>query len=186
MDRDRSAGIARHLTGYPEAKGILRRAARCTLLLASIVFAVSAGALAADKVSGKVSFKTYSTAVKYGWLVRAPDEMNPSKTVLRIYLSSADVGAKIRACKTLSCADGALYDGAMIDFGDATHLGYALRLNGELVQYSGGTNAQAFTLSTKQANHLAGKLHIDDSAVGGGKVDAEFDLTLTRTFKTIP
>ena len=56
-----------------------RRAARCALLLASIVFAVSAGALAADEASGKVSFKTYSTAVKYAWLVRAPDEMNPAR-----------------------------------------------------------------------------------------------------------
>jgi opacity protein-like surface antigen len=158
---------------------------RCALLLASIVLAASAGALAADAASGSVSFKTYSTTVKYGWLVRGPDEMDPNKTVLRIYLSSVDVGAKIRACDTLSCADAALDDGAMVDFGDATHLGYALRLNGELVQYSGGTNAQAFTLSTKQPNHLAGKLHIDDSAVGGGKIDAEFDLTLTRTFKTI-
>ncbi len=155
------------------------------LLLASIVFAASAGALAADKANGTVSFKTYSTAVKYGWLVRGPDEMDPNKTILRIYLSSVDIDAKIRACNTLSCADGALDDGAMIDFGNATHLGYALRLNDELVQYSGGTNAQAFTLSAKQPDHLAGKVHIDDSAIGGGKVDAEFDLTLTRTFKTI-
>lgn len=162
-----------------------RSAARCATLLASIVFAASAGALAADKASGSVSFKTYSTAVKYGWLVRGPDEMDPSKTVLRIYLSSVDVGAKIRACKSLSCADGALQDGAMIDFSDATHLGYALRLHGELVQYSGGTNAQAFRLSTKQPNHLAGKLHVDDSTVGGGEIDAEFDLMLTRTFETI-
>jgi hypothetical protein len=160
-------------------------AARYALLLASIVFAASAGALAADKASGRVTFKTYSTAVKYGWLVRGPDEMDPNKTVLRIYLSSVDIGAKIKACKTLSCADSALDDGAMIDFGDATHLGYALRLNGELVQYSGGTTAQAFTLSTNQPDHLVGKLHVDDSAVGGGKIDAEFDLTLTRTFETI-
>ncbi len=162
-----------------------RSAARCALLLASMVFAASAGALAADQASGRVSFKSYSTAVKYGWLVRGPDEMDPNKTVLRIYLSSVDIGAKIRACSTLSCADGALDDGAMIDFGDATHLGYALRLNGELVQYSGDTNAQAYTLSTNRPDHLTGDLHVDDSAVGGGKVDAEFDLTLTRTFKTV-
>lgn len=162
-----------------------RTAPRYALLLASIVFAASAGTRAGDEASGRVSFKSYSTAIKYGWLVRGPDEMDPNKTVLRIYLSSVDIGAKIGACKTFSCADGALGDGAMIDFSDATHLGYALRLNNELVQYSGGTSAQAFALSTNQPNHLAGKLHIDDSAVGGGTVDAEFDLTLTRTFKTI-
>ncbi len=87
--------------------------------------------------------------MKYGWLVRGPDEMDPSRTVLRIYLSSVDVGAKIKACKTLSCADNALEDGAMVDFSDARHLAYAVRLNGERLQYSGGTNGEAFTLSTR-------------------------------------
>jgi hypothetical protein len=162
-----------------------RRAARCALVLASMVFAAAAGALAADKASGRVTFKTYSSVVKYGWLVRGPNEMDPNTTVLRIYLSSVDIGAKIRACKTLSCADSALDDGGMIDFGEAAHLGYALRFNGDLAQYSGGTSAQAFTLSTNQPDHLAGKLHVDDSVIGGGEVDAEFDLTLTRTFETI-
>jgi hypothetical protein len=159
--------------------------ARYICLLASLFLAESAGALAADKAAGRVALKTYASAIKYGWLVRGPDEMDPSKTVLRIYMSSADIGAKIKACHTLSCADEALNDGAMVDFSDTSHLGYAIRLNGEREQYSGGTNAQAFALSTNKPDHLAGKLHIDDTAVGGGKIDAAFDLTLIRTFKTL-
>jgi hypothetical protein len=157
----------------------------CTWLLSSILLLASSAALAADKASGTVTLKTHSSAVKYGWLVRGPDEMDASKTVLRIYLSSADIGAKIKACHTLSCADGALEDGAMVDFSDARHLGYALRVNGGLSQYSGGTDAQAFTLSTNKPDLLAGKVHIDDAAVGGGKVDAEFDLMLANTFKSV-
>jgi hypothetical protein len=58
-------------------------------------------------------------------------------------------------------------------------------LNGGLAQYSGGTRADAFALSTNTADHLAGKLHIDDAAMGGAKIDADFDAALANTFKTV-
>jgi hypothetical protein len=158
---------------------------RAILGVSAMVLALSPVVPAADQASGTVKFKTYTSAVKYGWLVRGPDEMDPSKTVLRLYLSSADIGAKIKACKTLSCADSALQDGAMVDYSDARHLGYAVRLNGERVQYSGGTDGDAFKLSTNKPDHLVGKLHVDDSAAGGATVDADFDLTLVNTFKSV-
>ncbi|MGH7783456.1 MAG: hypothetical protein ACREO5_06425 [Candidatus Binatia bacterium] len=150
------------------------------LWLATLTFA-SAG----DRASGTISFKAAKGAVKYGFLGRGPDEMDSSKTVLRLYLSSADIGAKIKAAKTLSDADNALEDGAMVDFGDSPHLAYAVRLNSDRVQYSGGTNADAFALTTNKPDHLAGKLHIDDSASGGAKIDATFDLTLVKTFTSL-
>ncbi len=140
---------------------------------------------AEEKASGTVKFKTWSSALKYAWMVRSPDEMDASKSILRIYLSSADIGAKIKTCKTLSCANLALEDGAMVDFSDARHLGYAVKLNGQRVQYSGGTDGDAFKLTANTPDHLAGELHIDDITVGGAKVDATFDLTLTNTFKTV-
>ena len=95
---------------------------RNVVVAPAIWLATSALALAGDSATGTITFKTGKCAVKYGWLVRGPDEMDPSKTVLRIYLSSVDVGAKIKACKTLSSADNALKDSAMVDFGDAHHL----------------------------------------------------------------
>jgi hypothetical protein len=158
---------------------------RNALVLLAIWLATSALALAGDSASGTITFKTGKCVVKYGWLVRGPDEMDPSKTVLRIYLSSSDVGPTIKACKTLSCADSALKDGAMIDFSDSRHLAYAVRLNGERLQYSGGTNGEAFALTTSEPNHLVGKLHIEDTAAGGAKVDATFDLTLVNTFASV-
>ncbi len=155
---------------------------RNVLVVSAIWLAASTAALAGDSASGTITFKAGKCEVKHGYLVRGPDEMDPSKTVLRIYLSSADLGARIKACKTLSCADGALQDGAMVDFSDARHLAYAVRLNGERLQYSGGTDGEAFSLTTNEPNHLAGKLHIDDSAADGARIDATFDLTVMNTF----
>lgn len=155
------------------------------IVCAAAMLLLAASGHAEEKISGSVKFKTWSGAVKFAWMVRSPDEMDASKSILRIYLSSADIGAKIKACTTLSCADRALEDGAMVDFSDARHLAYAVRLNGQRAQYSGGTDGGAFKLSINKPDHLAGKLHIDDIASGGAKVDADFDLTLTNTFKTV-
>ena len=150
----------------------------------AMLLAISTLALAADKVSGSVTLKTTASAVKYAFLVSGPDEMNTGKTLLRIYLSGTDIGAKIKACKTLHCADTTLEDGAMVDFSDARHLNYSVKLNAQRTQYSGATDGDAFTLATHTPDHLVGKLHIDDSAADGAKIDADFDLTLTSTFTT--
>jgi hypothetical protein len=158
---------------------------RTLLLLFSAWLATSALALAGDSASGTITFQSGKCVVKYGCLVRGPDEMDPSKTVLRLYLSSTDIAAKIKACKTLNCADSALSDGAMVDFADARHLGYAVRLNGGRLQYSGGTNSEAFTLTTSEPNHLVGKVQIDDTARGGAKVDVTVDLTVLNAFTSV-
>lgn len=154
-------------------------------LYALVLVAACANAAAADHGSGSITVGKHSAAVKSAVLVRGPDEMSAGKTLLRLYLSSADVSAAIKACKTLSCADGALKDGAAVDFSDASHLGYWVTLNGGLAQYSGGTSKDAFSLSASAADHLAGKLHIDDAAMGGAKIDADFDATLANTFRTV-
>ncbi len=141
-------------------------------------------AIAADTANGTAGFKSYSSELKFGWLVRSSDEIDASKIKVRLYFSSTDIGAKIKACTTLSCANLALEDGVKVDYSDARHLGYAVKLNGQRVQYSGGTDGEAFKLTINTPNHLAGTLHIDDSTTGGATVDADFDLTLMNTFKT--
>jgi len=153
----------------------------CTLALA---FACTA-AIAADHGTGTIVLNKKTAAIQHAALVRGPDEMKPSRSILRLYLSTADMSGKIKACKTLSGADQALEDGATVDYGDAPHLAYWVHVNGGLAQYSGGTDASAFTLSTNKPDHLAGKLHIDDTSMGGAKIDADFDLTPINTFKTV-
>ena len=158
---------------------------RTVLLVFAAWLATSSSMFAGDTASGTITFQSGKCVVKYGCLVRGPDEMDPSKTVLRLYLSSVDLAAKIKACKTLNCADSALLDGAMVDFADSRHLGYAVRLNGGRLQYSGGTNGDAFTLTTSEPNRLVGKVQIDDSGRGGAKVEATFDLTVLNTFTSV-
>jgi hypothetical protein len=153
----------------------------CALLLAL----VSVPAIAADQGSGSIVLNKKTAAIQHAALVRGPDEMDPSHSILRLYLSTADMSDKIKACKTLSCADQALADGATVDFGDSRHLAYWVRVNGGLAQYSGGTDPSAFTLTTNKPDHLAGKLHIDDTSMSGAKIDADFDLTVINTFKTV-
>ncbi|QBB71244.1 hypothetical protein ELE36_13250 [Pseudolysobacter antarcticus] len=161
------------------------RSLRNVVATTAMLLAISTLATAADKASGSVTLKTTVGMVKYAVLVRGPDEMNSGKTLLRIYLSSADIGAKIKACKTLHCADATLEDGAMVDYSEARHLDYSVKLNGQRMQYSGATDASAFALASGSPNHLVGKLHVDDSAAGGAKIDADFDLTLVSTFTTV-
>ncbi|HET6546693.1 MAG TPA: hypothetical protein VFG55_08115, partial [Rhodanobacteraceae bacterium] len=116
------------------------------------------------------------------FMVSGPDEMDPSKSIRRLYFTNTDLGAKLAACTTLACADSAMGDGAMVDYGAAAHLGYAVRLADQMKQYSGGTGTGAFKLTTDAPDHLAGTIAIDDSAMGGAKLDAKFDATLVKTF----
>ncbi|HEV7492052.1 MAG TPA: hypothetical protein VGO25_14705 [Rhodanobacteraceae bacterium] len=163
-----------------------KRARRNILRGSAFSFAfVCVAAIAADQGSGSIVLSKKTAAIQHAALVRGPNEMDPSHSILRLYLSTTDMSDKIKACKTLSCADQSLADGATVDFGDARHLAYWVRVNGGLAQYSGGTDASAFALTTNTPDHLAGKLHIDDTAMGGAKIEANFDLTLINTFKTV-
>jgi hypothetical protein len=155
-------------------------AAACLL---SVISPPAAASAPAGRAGGTASFDKHTVDIKYGWLVRGPDEFDRSKTILRLYFSATDVGAKIAACETMSCADGTLANGGFVNFGSLGYNGYWLTLDGGRVQYSGGADATAFALTTKRPNHLAGKVRIDDSSFGGGKLTVDFDLPLARTFE---
>ena len=152
-----------------------------TVALAVAIVGAATTAAVADHAKGSITLGKHSGTISHVVLVRGPDAMDPSHSVLRLYFSADDVGAKIKACKTMSCADQALVDGASVDYSSATHLGYWVGLNGQLAQYSGGTRHDAFKLTADKPDHLAGTLHIDDSSMGGAKVDVDFDATLAAT-----
>ncbi len=150
----------------------------------AIVFAtaIASSAWAADTGSGSITYKGQAAALKYAWLVSGPSDMEPGKTVRRLVLSTTDIGAKLKACATFSCTDGSVTDGMTVDFTGGPRLLYWIAMNGQKVQYSGTAQPQTFT-GTNDPTHLAGALSIDDVSAGGPKIDAKFDVTLSKDFK---
>jgi hypothetical protein len=146
---------------------------------------MTAGSIGAPAgfASGTASFDKHSATIRYAWLVRAPDEFDRRKSILRIYLSSTNIEAKIQSCSSLSCVDLSLVDGGFVEYSGASYTNYWIKLAGGHLQLSGGTTAAAFAFTVKQPNHLAGKLRIDDSSFHGAKVIAEFDVFLLKTFE---
>jgi hypothetical protein len=158
----------------------MRRSIVAACLLFLLAGAASIGA-PAGHASGAASFDKHAATFTYGWLVRGPGEFDPSKPVFRMYLSSTDVGAKIRACDSLSCVDESLVDGAFVEFGDGSNVNYCVTLRGS-VPCSGSTNANALVLTTKNPKHIAGKVRIEDASFKGESLVAAFDLPLLKTF----
>jgi hypothetical protein len=162
-------------------KFVFRTVAACAL-----AGAVALPALAADRAGGRIVLGKHTATVAHATLVRGPDEMDPGKTILRLYLSSDDIRARVKSCKTLSCSDGLVgaTGGGYVDYGDASHLGYWVALDNEMAQYSGGTDQAAFRLKINQPDRLAGHLHVDDTATGGPMIDADFDAAVAVTVKS--
>jgi hypothetical protein len=155
--------------------------ARASVAVAAMVLSTAVGA--ADTTSGSLEYKGRTAALKHAWLVTGPSDMEPGKTVRRVILSATDIGGRIAGCKTFSCTDGEVTEGMTIDFTGGPRLNYWVALNGQKLQYSGTARPEAFTARANDAARLAGRLGIDDTASGGPKVGAEFDLAVTKEFK---
>jgi hypothetical protein len=151
--------------------------------LLALAVALAAGAQAADTGSGTLTYKGRTSALKYAWLVSGPSDMEPGKTVRRVILSATDISAKLAACKTFSCTDGAVTEGTTLDFTGGPRINYWIAMNDQKVQYSGTATPDAFAARVNEPAHLAGKLAIDDVSAGGPKLDAQFDLERLREFK---
>jgi hypothetical protein len=104
-------------------------------------------------------------------------------TIRHLIFSATNIGAKIAACKAMSCADAGLGSGMTVDLGTGPRLNYWVSLNDHRVQYSGAVPPNALKLTTDTPTRLAGTLTIDDIAAGGAKVDVEFDTPLLQELK---
>ena len=144
----------------------------------SASFAIAAG----NDASGTLAYKGRTVAFKYAWLVKGPYDRDPVRIVRRLILSANDISTAIQACKTVSCVDGQVTEGMTVDFDVSPRLDYWIALNGQKVQYSGAVMPDAFSASANEPGHLAGKLAIDDVAAGGPRAEAEFDVTVFKTF----
>jgi hypothetical protein len=155
------------------------------LAAAALVLAVSSIAEAADgSANGTLTYKSkggpITVALKYVWLIKGPDAVDQKLIIRHLIFSATDIGAKIAACKTMSCTDADLGSGMTVDLGSGPRLNYWVSLNEQKVQYSGAVMPDALKLATDTPTRMAGKLTIDDSAAGGAKVDVDFDAPLLR------
>ena len=159
------------------------RSLRASTLAVAAAFALAAGTAAAgNEAKGTIDYKARNTALKYAWLVKGPDSMEPKTTIRMLILTADDIGAKLAACKTMSCASGAVTEGMTVDFDAGPRLNYWIAVNGQKVQYSGTAKPDVFAAKANDAGRLAGKLAIDGTTAGGPKVDAEFDVAVLKTF----
>jgi len=154
----------------------MRHAMSIAVLLVAAAFA--SPAISGD-AKGTVVYKGRTAEVKYAYLVKGPDAVSKA-TIRRLILSTKDLGAKIAACKTMSCTDSDLDDGLSINFDSGPRLNYWMVMNGQKVQYSGTLKPEVLKTSASDAKKMAGKLAFDDAGAGGPKADIEFDAPLAK------
>jgi len=158
------------------------RAAAAPLLLA-LGAALALPATAADgEAKGTLVYRGTTLAFKHVFLIKGPDAVDPKKIIRRLIFTRDDIGAKIRACSTMSCADGAMTDGLQVDFDSGPRLNYWLALNDQRVQYSGTAEPTVLKGGSIEPRRIAGTLAIDDTRAGGPKIDAAFAAAILKEF----
>jgi hypothetical protein len=150
-------------------------------LLAILLSAGTLPAAAADPAKGTLDYKGRSATLKYAWLVKGPDPAD-GKPIRRVVFSATDIGAKVAACKDMSCTDGSVNEGMTVDLIAGPRFGYWVALNSQLVQYSGTEPNGSLQITADDGKRLAGKIKFDKSGAGGAKVDVEFDAPLVKEF----
>ena len=146
----------------------------------ALMFSIAGSAAAAGTdAKGTLVYKGKTANVKYAYLVQGPDAMS-KKPIKRLILSATDLGAKIAACKTMSCTDSDLGDGMSVNIDGGDRLNYWLVQNDQKVQYSGTEPAASLAAKVSDGKRLAGTLRFDKTAAGGPKVDVEFDAAMAK------
>jgi len=140
----------------------------------------------ADPASGTINYQSKAgplvVNVANVYLVQGPDAAS-GKTIRQLIFTSADIGAKLQACASMTCASGNVAEGMTVDFDAGPRLNYWVVGNGQKVQYSGSVRPdESLKLTTDTGQRLAGTLTIDDGAMGGAKASVKFDATLAKQF----
>jgi hypothetical protein len=151
-------------------------------LIVALALPPSGGAAVGD-AKGTLTHKARTVILKHAYLVTGPDGLDPKKMVRRVILSAKDVGAQVRGCRTMSCADGVLMEGLVVDMDGGPRLNYWMTVNDQMVQYSGTKPPAALETSVDEPKRLAGKLAFDDTPADGPRVEVEFDAALVKEFK---
>lgn len=158
------------------------RLTRGILALAAMIFIFSAAPATAGETKGTLTYPKGTVALKFSYLVTGPDAIDTAKIIRRLIFSGNDLAPKIQACQTMSCVDGEITEGLMVDLVGGPRFNYWMALNNALVQYSGTKEMAALKTNADDPKRMAGKLSFDDTAAGGPKVDVDFDAALAKTF----
>ena len=155
------------------------------IILATLA-ALLSGTVPAEPASGTINYQSKSGPIAINvanvYLVKGPDAVS-GKTVRQLVFVPADIGAKLKACATLSCVSGLLNEGMTVDFDVSPRLNYWVVGNGQKVQYSGTAKPEeTLKLTTDTPEQMAGTLTIDDSKAGGAKVNVKFDAKTAKSF----
>jgi hypothetical protein len=158
---------------------------RSWLLVAALATTISGSAWAAAAAKGTLSYKAqakaYDVELKYAYLIKVPDTLDPKKIIRRLVFTPDDIAAAITACAAASCVNGSLSDSLHVDL-STPFLPYWMVLNDERVQFSGPADLTALKLTTETATRVAGTLIFDATRGGGPKVHVDFDAPLLKEF----
>ena len=136
----------------------------------------------AEPAGGTVAQSGRTATIRHAWLVVGPDAIDPKTTIRRIVFSATDIGAKIRACTTMSCVDGSVEEGMTVDLDAGPRIAFWVALNGQRVQHSGTEKPAALAATASDGKRVAGRLAFDHSSSRGPTVDVRFDAPLAKTF----
>jgi hypothetical protein len=150
---------------------------RLLAFAAALAFAAPAFA---GTAKGTLTHKGKTVALAHAYLLVGPDAIEPTIKIRRLILSANDLGAKLDACKTMSCTDGEVTEGLVVDIGSGPRLNYWMAISDQRVQHSDTEEPTSLAATTDDAKKLAGKLTIDDTPSGGPQVTVEFDAPLVK------
>jgi hypothetical protein len=149
-------------------------------LLFTLLF--SANPSFAGETKGTLTHPRGTVALKFSYFIKGPDALDPQKIIERLVLSGNDLSGKIQGCGTMSCVDGAVTEAVSIDLISGPRYNYWMAINGALVQNSGTVEPSVIKTTAKDAKHIAGKISMDATTMGGPKVEADFDAPLAKAF----
>jgi hypothetical protein len=155
------------------------------LAFAAAAFGLAVHAAAEGTVTGNVEFDGFTVNFKHVYLLTAPDVFDPKAVVRTLIFTDADISNRIKLCDSVFCATELVLNGMTVEFSSNPRLTYWVGVKNQIKQISGSAiPAEVFRAKVNTPNHLAGVLMIDDYGIKGPKATAEFNVTLTKAFKT--
>ena len=146
----------------------------------SFALAMFGAGAANAATTGTLTTAKGTVAVKYAYVVKGPDTLSGS-VIKKLILTSADIAAKLKACDSTSCVDGAVTEGLVVDIG-GERLNYWFVANNGLTQNSGSTDPAGLKTTADDATHMVGKLSFDGTAMGGPKTEVDFDAAMVKEY----